>query len=61
MLLEGGKPLNERIAELLAQRRDVYARAEATIDTSDLTVEQAAERVIAAFIEHGARRCAASA
>jgi|SRR5579872_1520376 len=61
MLLEGGKPLNERIAELLAQRRDAYARAEATVDTSDLTVEQAAEKVIAAFIEHGARRCAASA
>ena len=61
MLLEGGKPLNERIAELLAQRRDAYARAEATVDTSELTVEQAAEKVIAAFIEHGARRCAPSA
>ena len=61
MLLEGGKPLHERIAELLAQRREAYARAEATVDTSDLTVEQAADRVIATFIEHGARRCAPSA
>ncbi|HLI78465.1 MAG TPA: shikimate kinase [Candidatus Binataceae bacterium] len=60
-LLEGGKPLRERIAELLAQRKVAYSRAEAVVDTSDLSVERAAERVLAAFIEHGARRCAPSA
>ena len=60
-LLEGGKPLRERIEELLAQRKDAYARAEAVVDTSDLNVERAAEKVLAAFIEHGARRCAPSA
>ena len=46
-LLEGGKPLGERIAELMAQRRDAYARAEAIVDTSDLSVERAADRVLA--------------
>ena len=61
MLLEGGKPLGERIAELLAQRKDAYSRAEATVDTSDLTVERAAEQVLAIFLEHGARRCGVSA
>lgn len=60
-LLEGGKPLGERIAELMEQRKDAYARAEAIVDTSDLSVERAAEQVLAVFIEHGARRCAASA
>src|ERR1700676_2907288 len=54
MLMEGGKPLGERIAELLAQRKDAYARAEAIVDTSDLSVERAAEQVLAVFIEHGA-------
>lgn len=60
-LLEGGKPLRVRIAELLAEREDAYARAEAIVDTSDLSVERAAERVLGSFIEHGARRCAPSA
>jgi len=60
-LLEGGKPLGERIAELLAERKVAYARAEAHVDTSDLSVERAAEQVLAVFIEHGARRCAPSA
>lgn len=60
-LLEGGKPLGTRIAELLAQRQAAYARADVTVDTSDLSVEEAAEKVFAAFIEHGARRCAPSA
>jgi shikimate kinase len=60
-LLEGGKPLGERIAELMAQRKAAYARAAAVIDTSDLSVERAAEQVLAAFIHHGARRCAPSA
>ncbi len=60
-LLEGGKPLGERIAELMAQRKDAYARAEAIVDTSDLNVERAADRVLETFIKHGAKRCAPSA
>lgn len=60
-LLEGGKPLGERIAELMTERKQAYARAEVIIDTSDLSIERAADKVLAAFIEHGAKRCAASA
>ena len=60
-LLEGGKPLRERIAELLAQRNEAYARADVAVDTSDLSVERAADKVLAVFIQHGARRCAPSA
>jgi shikimate kinase len=59
-LLEGGKPLGERIAELMAQRKEAYARAAAIVDTSDLNVERAADRVLEAFIRHGAARCAPS-
>ena len=60
-LMEGDKPLGERIAELMAQRKDAYARAEAIVDTSDLSIERAADQVLAAFIRHGAKRCAPSA
>jgi len=60
-LMEGGKPLRERIAELMGERKAAYARAEVVVDTSDLSIERAAEKVLAAFIKHGARRCAASA
>jgi len=60
-LLEGGKPLGERIAELMEQRKEAYLRAEAIVDTSDLSVERAADKVLAVFIQHGARRCAPSA
>ena len=60
-LLEGGKPLRERIAELMEQRKEAYARAEAIVDTSDLSLERAADKVLTVFIEHGARRCATSA
>jgi shikimate kinase len=60
-LLEGGKPLPERIAELLAQRSEAYARADVAVDTSDLSIERAADKVLAVFIQHGARRCAPSA
>jgi len=60
-LLESDHPIEERIRELLAARSAAYARAAATIDTSELTRDQAAERVIAAFAEHGGGRCGASA
>ena len=65
-LLEGGKPLEARIAELMERRREAYARADFTVDTSDLTVAGAAERVLEIFAAHGgaaagAHRCAVSA
>jgi len=60
-LLEGDLPLEDRITELLAARSAAYARAAATIDTSELTRDQAAEQVLAAFAQHGGNRCGASA
>jgi shikimate kinase len=65
-LLEGGGPLETRITELMEQRRAAYARADFTVDTSELTVAGAAERVLEIFAAHGgvgagAHRCAASA
>jgi shikimate kinase len=50
-LLEGGKPLKARIEELMEQRRGAYARARVAVDTSDLTLEQAADKVIDAFVK----------
>jgi shikimate kinase len=44
-LLQGGDR-GERIRELLAQRAKNYARAHVTVDTSDLTVDQVAEKII---------------
>ena len=55
-LTEGGKPTLARIKELMAERADAYARADVQVDTSDLTVEQLADHVIAAFGAHAARR-----
>lgn len=60
-LAEGGKPALERITELMAERADAYARADVQIDTSDLTIEQVADRVIEAFGEQSAKRCEPSA
>jgi shikimate kinase len=62
-LLEGGKPLEARIAELMEERRAAYARADFTVDTSDLSVAESAERVLEVFGRRGgsAHRCAPSA
>jgi shikimate kinase len=62
-LLEGGKPLEARIGELMEERRAAYARADFTVDTSDLSVAESAERVLEIFGHHGrsAHRCAPSA
>ncbi len=60
-LLEGGKPMLERIIELLGERAAVYARADAAIDTSDLTIEEAAERIVMTFKALQERRCEPSA
>lgn len=60
-LLEGGKPLLERISELMAERASAYARADATIDTSNLAIEATVERVIDAYVKHRRLRCNLSA
>jgi shikimate kinase len=60
-LTEGGKSTLARIKELMAERVDAYARADVQIDSSDLTVDQLADRVISAFAAHAARRCVPSA
>ena len=59
-LLEGGKPLEVRIAELLEERRSAYARADFMVDTSDLSVAESAERVLEIFARRGRdiHRCA---
>lgn len=57
-LTEGGKSTLARIKELMDERVDAYARADIQIDTSDLTVDQLADRIISAFAAHAARRCA---
>ena len=61
MLTAGGKPLRERIAELLETRREAYARAAISLDASDLTISQAAAAVVAAFAAHGRKSWAISA
>jgi shikimate kinase len=48
-LIEGNLPLDARIVELMEARKDVYARASIIIDTSDLTVDAAAARVLRAL------------
>ena len=55
-LTEGGKSTLERVKELMAERAGAYARADVQIDSSDLTVEQLADHVIAAFGARAARR-----
>ncbi|HVA39941.1 MAG TPA: shikimate kinase [Candidatus Binataceae bacterium] len=60
-LAEGAKPLVERITELMDQRAGAYARADATIDTSDLAIETVVERVIDAYATLGKLRCIPSA
>ncbi len=56
-LAEGGKSTLARIKELMHERDGAYARADVQIDSSDLTVDQLADHVIAAFAAHAARRC----
>jgi len=55
-LIEGGKSTLARIKQLMDERADAYARADVQIDSSDLTPEQLADRVISAFGAHAARR-----
>jgi len=60
-LTEGGKSTLARIKELMYERADAYARADIQIDSSDLTVDQLADKVISDFAAHAARRCVPSA
>jgi shikimate kinase len=60
-LTESGKSTLDRVKELMAERTDAYARADARIDTSDLSIDQAAERVLDVFSAHAARKCILSA
>jgi len=60
-LLEGNLPLEERIRDLMAERAAAYARADITIDTSDLSPVQVAERIIDAFVAREKARCRPSA
>ncbi len=48
-LAEGNLPLEQRIVQLMEQRQAAYARAAITIDTSNFTVNAAAERVLRAL------------
>jgi shikimate kinase len=50
-LLEGGLPLERRIAQLMEERRELYARADFTIDTSERTVEEVVDSILAAIVD----------
>jgi len=60
-LMEGGKPLLERIRELMGERAAAYARADVAIDTSDISIENVVERVLAEFAARAYKRCVPSA
>jgi len=60
-LTEGGQALEQRIRTLMAERASAYARADVSIDTSDLALEQVAERVIDVFVLREQSRCKPSA
>jgi shikimate kinase len=59
-LLEGGKPLLERVRELMKERAAAYARADVAIDTSNFSIEDAADRVLAEFAARAYKRCVPS-
>jgi shikimate kinase len=60
-LLEGNQPLEQRIRDLMAERAVAYARADVTIDTSDLSPAQVADRIIDALVAREYSRCKPSA
>ena len=60
-LLQSGQPLERSIADLMAARAGAYAKAEVTIDTSDLSPEEVADRVLQAVAARTANRCEPSA
>ncbi len=52
MLAHSGMPVKQRIAELMEQRREAYARATFTIDTSDRSVEQVVDAILDALAQN---------
>ncbi len=60
-LKQGGKATLVRVRELMDERREAYARADLQIDSSELTVEQAAELVLEGFAACASRRGAPAA
>lgn len=46
MLMYSDKPIRERVAELMAARREAYARAAITVDTSSWNVEQVVNAIL---------------
>lgn len=52
-LLAGADDPLDRIRTLLAARRDAYAQADARLDTSDLSLEEAVEKTIELWRERG--------
>lgn len=51
-LMAQGKSTLERVTELMEERRDAYARADLQIDSSELSVEHAADLVLTEFSKH---------
>jgi len=51
MLSHGSMPVKQRIAELMEERREVYARATFTIDTSERTVDQVVDAILEALAD----------
>jgi shikimate kinase len=49
MLAHRGVPVKQRIIELMENRREAYARATLTIDTSERTVEQVVDAILDAL------------
>ncbi|MBF6568170.1 MAG: shikimate kinase [Candidatus Binataceae bacterium] len=56
-LLEGGQPLLERVMQLLDERAPIYARAAATVDTSETSIEESAERLLDTYFAIRNQRC----
>lgn len=48
-LTEGNLPLEQKVVELMEVRQSAYARAAIMIDTSDLSIDTVAERVLRAL------------
>ncbi|GEM_PF-271309 len=52
MLSQHATPLRQRITELMEARREAYARAALTIDTSERTVEQVTDAILTALAQN---------
>jgi shikimate kinase len=61
MLTQRGKQLKERIVELLESRREAYARAAITVDTSDLAIDEVVDTILARLTAYQSDRWRLSA